>query len=64
MQLPRHQIAVVLHFREQNDIAFAKKFSAPGLRDQIDPLGRPAGENDFLRARSPDNSATRWRAFS
>ena len=49
-QLPRHEIAVVFHFGEENHISSAKKFSAPGLRDQIDALGRAAREDDFIGA--------------
>ena len=53
-QLPRHEIAVVLHLREQNHVAFANKFSAPCLGDEVDALGRPAREDDFVRARRAD----------
>ena len=49
-ELPRHEIAVMLHLGEQNHVAGAKKFSAPGLRHEIDAFGRAAGENDFVRA--------------
>ena len=27
-----------------------EELSAPGLRDQVNALGRPAGEDDFIRA--------------
>ena len=48
-QLPRHEVAVVFEFGEQNDIALEQKPSAPGLRHEIDCLGRPAGEDDFSK---------------
>ena len=49
-ELPRHEVAVVLHLGEQNHIAGAKKFSAPGLRHEVDALRRSAREDDFVRA--------------
>ena len=53
-QLPRHEVAVMLHFGEQDHVARAKKFSAPRLRDEIDALGRAAGEDDLVGARRAD----------
>ena len=50
-QLPRHEVAVMLHLGEQNHVAGAEKFSAPRLRHQVDALGRSAGENDLVRTR-------------
>ena len=40
---------MVLHFREQDDIALANESSTPGLSHEIDALGRATGENDFVR---------------
>ena len=51
-QLPRHDVAVMLHFREQNLVAGLDVFAAPRLRHQIDALGRAARENDFVVASS------------
>ena len=45
---------MVLHFRQENHVSSANKFPAPCLRHQIDALGRPACENDFVRARRAD----------
>lgn len=53
-KLPRHQIAMVLHFREQNHVAFAQEFSAPCLRDQVDAFRRSTREDDLIRAGRPD----------
>ena len=50
-ELPRHEVAVMLHLGEQNHVACAEKFLAPRLRHEVDALGRPAGEDDFVRAR-------------
>ena len=50
-ELPRHEIAVVFHFGEQDHVSGPEKFSAPGLRDEVDAFRRPAGENDFVRTR-------------
>ena len=63
-QLPRHEIAVVLHFSEKNHIVRAEKFSAPCLRDQVDALRRPAGEDDFVRTRRAEIAAPRVAAIS
>ena len=38
----------MLHFRQQDDVTCAQKFSAPRLRDQINALGRAARENNLL----------------
>ncbi len=51
-QLPRHEVAVVLHFREQNLVAGLDVLAAPRLRHEIDALGRAARENDFVVASS------------
>src|SRR4030095_12127086 len=53
-QLPRHQVAVMLHFREQDDISFANKFPAPCLGNEIDAFSGSAREHDLARARSAD----------
>ena len=45
---------MVLHFRQENDVAFANKFSAPCLGHQINALGGPAREYDFFGARRAD----------
>ena len=58
-QLPRHEIAVVLHLGEQDDVAGAEKFSAPRLRHEIDALRRPAREDDLVRARRAEVVAPR-----
>jgi len=39
----------MLHLGEKDHISRAEKFSAPGLSDEIDPFGRAAGEDDFVR---------------
>ncbi len=46
--LPGNDVAVVVHHRQQNFIAFRKKFSAPGLGYQVDGISGAAGENDFF----------------
>ena len=53
-QLPRHEIAVVFHFGEQNHVAVAQEFCAPRLRDHIDAFSRAAGENDLVRSSCTD----------
>ena len=53
-QLPRHQVAVVLHHRQEDHIPFADKFSAPRLSHEVNAFGSSARENDFLGARRAD----------
>ncbi len=55
-QLPRHEIAVMLHFCEQNHIAGFEIFRAPGRGDEVDGLRRAARENDFFGALRVDES--------
>src|SRR5437867_359481 len=44
----------MLHYRQQNHISFANKFSAPSLRHKIDALGGSTREHDFVSACSAD----------
>jgi hypothetical protein len=55
---------VVLHFREQDDVAGLEIFRAPGTGDEIDAFGGAAGENDFVGAAGVDEFAARVRAAS
>ncbi len=55
-QLPGHEVAVVLHFREENHIACPQELPTPSVRDEIDALGRPTGKDDFIGARGVDVS--------
>ena len=50
-ELPRDEVAVVLHFGEQNHIACAEIANAPSVRNEVDGLGSSACEDDFLRLR-------------
>ena len=47
-QLPGHDVAVMLERREQDAVAGPEIRPAPALRDQVDPLGRAADEDDLL----------------
>ena len=49
-QLPGHDVAVMLERREQDAVAGLQIVAAPALRDQVDPLGRAADEDDLLGA--------------
>ena len=51
-QLPRHDVAVVLGFGEQNDIAGFKILCAPRAGDEVDGFARPARPDDFIGAAS------------
>ena len=64
-QLPRDDVAVVLHLGEQDLIAGLEVLACPRLRDQIDAFGRAAGENDFVcAARIEEFRRARPRAAS
>src|SRR5436190_14913343 len=52
--LPRHEVAMVLHLGEQNNVARPDKLSAPCLRNEVDTLRSPASEHDLIRARRAD----------
>src|SRR5262249_2609389 len=53
-QLPRDDVAVMFHLREQNLVPALDILGAPRLRDEIDALGRAAGEDDLVRAGGVD----------
>jgi len=46
--LPRHEVAVVLHLGEQNRVALAQLVERPSVGDEVQPLGGAARENNFL----------------
>ncbi len=48
-QLPGHDVRMMLERRQQDAVAGLQIGAAPALRDQIDPLGRAAGEHDLVR---------------
>ena len=49
-QLPGHQVAVMLHHREQHLIARAQVGFAPAAGHQVDGLAGVAGEHNFVGA--------------
>ena len=49
-QLPGHDVAVMLHLREQDFVAGFDVLRAPGLGHEVDALGGAASENDFVGA--------------
>ena len=62
--LPRHEIAVVLHLREEDDVALAEKRAAPGLRHEVNRLRGSASEDDlFLAGRVEEAGDPLARAF-
>ena len=63
-QLPRDEVAVMLHFREQNHVAGLEVFCSPRTRDEIDAFGRAAREDDFVGAFGVDEfRGARARGF-
>ena len=53
-QLPRHDVAVMLHLREQHHIARLQILHAPRGRHQVNAFRGAPRKNDFLRARRID----------
>jgi hypothetical protein len=48
-ELPGDDVAVMLELREQHPVAGLQIVPSPALRDQVDPLGGAADEDDLLR---------------
>ena len=47
-EVPRHDVGVVLHDREHDLVALADHRAAEGGGDEVDRLGRVAGEDDLV----------------
>ena len=52
--LPRDEVCVVLHLGEDDLVAAADVLAAPRIRDEVDRLGRVAGEDDLVAVRRVD----------
>ena len=50
-QLPGHEVAVVLHHRQDDLVARPEVRGAPGVGHEVDGLGRAAREDDLLAPR-------------
>ena len=50
-ELPGHDVAMMLQRGEQDAVAGLQMVPPPALRDQVDPLGRAADEDDLLGPR-------------
>ena len=48
--VPRHDVGVVLHVGEHDDVAALQVGAAPRVRDQVQRLGGVLGEDDLVRA--------------
>ena len=48
-ELPGHEVRVVLELGDDDEIAGAEVREAPGVGDEVDPLGRVAGEDHLAR---------------
>ena len=60
--LPRHEVRVVLELGDDHDVAGAEVVEAPGVRDEVDRLGRAPGEDHLAlgrRVEQPGDGATR-----
>src|SRR5258705_409530 len=55
-QLPRHDVAVVLHLSAEDDIASAQVGAPPGVGDEIDRLAGVAREDDFAGGAGVDEA--------
>ena len=59
--LPRHEVRVVLELGDERRRRPGRGCQAPGVGDEVDPLGRVAGED---RSRGVDGALTNARHFS
>ena len=55
-ELPGHDVGVVLQQRQDDLVALAHVAPPPALGDQVDPLGRPAHEDDLARGAGPEET--------
>src|SRR5262249_52350132 len=55
--LPRDDVRVVLEPGDDDLVALRDVAAPPALRDEVDPLGRAADEDDLLRRRGVDEPA-------
>ena len=46
-ELPRHEVRVVLELGDDDDVARPEVVEPPGVRDEVDRLGRAAREDDL-----------------
>ena len=47
--LPGNNVGVVLHFRQNDGVAFLEVCTAPRMSDEVDGLGGSAGDDDLVR---------------
>ena len=59
VEMPGHDVGVVLHDREHDLVALADRHGAVGAGDQVDALGGVAGEDDLLDAWRIEEAAHR-----
>ena len=57
--LPRDEVRVVLHLGEHDRVAAADVVAAPRVRDEVDRLGRVAGEDDLVAVGGVDEPGHR-----
>ena len=53
-QLPGNDVAVMLHFGEQDFVASFDVLGSPRMRDEVNSFGRATGKNDFSRTAGID----------
>ena len=57
--LPRDEVRVVLQLGDDDEVAGAEVVEAPGVRDEVERLGRVPGEDDLLLARRVEERGDR-----
>jgi hypothetical protein len=62
-KLPWHQVAMVFHLGQQDDIALANVCIAPGASYQVNAFGSPPCKDDGVRGRSEVASQPLARPF-
>ena len=53
-ELPRHDVGVMLHVRDQDFVTRLQHRTRKAVRNQVDPLRSPTREKNFVRVRDPD----------
>jgi hypothetical protein len=62
-ELPRHEVRVMVELADDDDVPGPEVVEAPRVRDEVDPLGRAAREDDLPRGRSVHEPGDRLARF-
>ena len=57
--VPRHDVGVVLHLRQHDDVALLQVGPTPAVGDEVETLGGVLGEDQFIGVRCVDEALRR-----